>query len=402
MLHSLDIFTLGVCSMLASGAFGTVFFVLWHRRPPERHLLHWAWSNWLYVFVLLALYTSGTGHPALGAIFLALMGLSDVLVVTGVYRAEEVRPFRLWMIIPPLAAASTHLAPAFLGEQNGSVVTDVIQALGLAIAMGLCGITVLREHGQLAPSRGRRIAGFAMLAYLPGYVAVIVIRIWFPESNALLPRIPIVSDQILLGILNLGLLAIPNERAHERLRIAASRDPLTGAWNRAGLANLAPHLLQSGGAVVAIDIDLFKSINDRHGHATGDGVLVCVAEAARSLVDPMHGALFRIGGDEFIAIVPKCNQQDAAYFADQLRRIAHGASGLPPWTLSIGIALIQTGPVDVEQAIKHADTALYRAKALGRDRVQVDTPAGESLGGQSSGLYCRHEPSHGATNFDLS
>jgi diguanylate cyclase (GGDEF)-like protein len=374
MLQSLDIFTLGVCSILASGAFGTVFFVLWQRRRSERHLLHWAWSNWLYAAVLLTLFVSGSGSPLVATACFALMGVSDVLVVSGVYRVDEARPLRSWMIIPPLATAMTHVMPALLGKQAGSVSADVIEALGLAVAIGLCGVAILQERGQLASSRGRRIAGFAMLAYLPGYAAVIVIRIWFPESSALLPRIPILSDQILLGLLNLGLLAIPNERAHERLRIAASRDPLTGAWNRTGLAMLGPSLLQAGGAVVAIDIDLFKAINDKYGHAAGDEVLVAVAEAARSLVEPMQGALFRIGGDEYIAIAPQCDAQEALHLADRLRRSAHGAPGLPPWTLSIGIALIGNGPMEVEQAIKCADMALYRAKALGRDRVQLEGP----------------------------
>ena len=373
MLQSLDIFTLGLCSTLASGAFGVVFFALWRRAPAERHLLHWALSSWFYGLVLVSLFTIARDSLPLGALFFMLMGFTDVLIVSGIHRFDGEVPFCRWMVIPVLAPMLGHSLPILLGSGDHSPLAEVSEAIGLAVAMGLSGLAVLRTRRGAATSRARTIAGLALLAYVPGYVAVIVITIWFPQSSALLPRIPMLADQLLLGVLNLGLLAIPAERAHERLRMAASRDPLTGAWNRDGLARLGADLLRPGGAVIAIDIDRFKEINDDHGHGSGDDVLVAVAKATSNLVAPRDGELFRIGGDEFVAILPKCDATEGRRLAERLRHSGEHASGLPDWTLSIGIALVEDQELDVETAIKSADEALYRAKALGRDRAHLVT-----------------------------
>ena len=101
-------------------------------------------------------------------------------------------------------------------------------------------------------------------------------------------------------------------------------------------------------------------------------MLVAVADAASILVTPQDGAVFRIGGDEFLAILPECDAAKGRQIADKLRRVDDG-DGLPDWTLSIGIALVETHALDVEAAIKSADDALYRAKALGRDRIHLVT-----------------------------
>jgi diguanylate cyclase (GGDEF)-like protein len=371
MFESLDIFTLGLCSTLANGAFGAVFFTLWRRWPGERHLLHWAMSGWVYAAVLIAFYSPlGNSLFATGILF-ALVGLSDVLVVSGLNHLDGQPPFRRWMAIPLLPASLGYLIPALFGLDEGSALAEAGEALGLGLAMGSCGIAVLHEGRGITASAGRRIAGFALLAYLPAYLTVVIVGIWFPESSAMLLRIPMMADQLLLSILNLGLLAIPAERAQERLQLAASRDPLTGVWNRDGLARLGPDLLRAGGAVIAIDIDHFKAINDEHGHRSGDDVLIAVASAAEGFVERQGGAVFRTGGDEFVAIVPRCDAVGGQRIADRLLQAEGDGSELPRWTLSIGIALVQRDAPVVDDAIKSADDALYRAKTLGRNRAQL-------------------------------
>jgi diguanylate cyclase (GGDEF)-like protein len=367
MIPSLDIFTLGLCSTLASSAFGAVFFVLWRRRPEERYLLHWAMSSWIYAVILVALYSPAGHYLASATLLFALMGLTDILIVSGVYSFGGEQPFRRWMVVPVLATSLGHALPLLLHSPHA----EAWRALGLGIAMGLSGLAVMREGGRLSPSWGRRIAGGALLTYLPGYLCVIAMGLWFPQTQTMLPLIPMIADQMLLGVLNLGLLAIPAERAHEHLRTAASRDPLTGAWNREGLARFGPDLVQPGGAVIAIDIDHFKAINDAHGHGSGDQVLMAVADAAESLVRQRGGAVFRTGGDEFVAIVPRCDAAAGQRIADRLRHANDSDDGLPPWTLSIGIAIVGAKAPDVDDAIKCADEALYRAKAMGRNRAQL-------------------------------
>ncbi|RVT94355.1 hypothetical protein [Sphingomonas crocodyli] len=157
MLQSLDIFTLGVCSTLASSAFGTVFFALWRRDPAERHLLHWALSSWIYAVVLVGLFAS-VGHSlALGAMFFALMGFTDILVVSGVYRLNGETPFRRWMIVPILAPPIGHSLPILLGVADHSPLAEVSEAIGLAIAMGLSGLAVFaRAAASIRAARRSR------------------------------------------------------------------------------------------------------------------------------------------------------------------------------------------------------------------------------------------------------
>lgn len=371
MLQSLDTFTLSVGSILASSAFGTVFVALWLRRRSERHLLYWAGSSWLYAAIIVVLHWPIARQMAIAGPVFALMGVSDILIVAGVYKLDRGHAFARWMIIPVVSTALGRILPPLLRIDPGRPAADVIEAIGLAIGMGISGIALLRAERGKAGSRGRKIAGAALLAYLPGYLAIIVLRLGYPDAMAMMQRIPLLMDQMLLGVLNLGLLAIPAERAHERLRLAASLDPLTGAWNRDGLARFGPTLLRPGSAVIAIDIDYFKTINDRHGHSAGDQVLVALARNVKQLVEPQQGALFRLGGDEFVAIVPECGFADAERIADSLRHFKQEPGDLPHSTLSIGIALVGRTAPGIEEAIKSADAALYRAKALGRNRAAL-------------------------------
>ncbi len=174
-------------------------------------------------------------------------------------------------------------------------------------------------------------------------------------------------------MLDLGLLAMPGERAQARLREAALRDPLTGAWNRGGLASLAPRLLRPGNAVLVLDVDHFRGINDRHGHGIGDRVLTALVESART-VPPATGAeIARLGGDEFVMVLPESSRAESSWLADEvrqtLRRRLNRMPDLPPCTISLGVAAIEPGDRDFTQAVERADGALYRAKAQGRDRV---------------------------------
>ena len=188
-------------------------------------------------------------------------------------------------------------------------------------------------------------------------------------GNDWLALIPMISDQLLLGLLNLGLLAIPIERAQARLREMALRDPLTGCWNRAGYETLSFRKPGNGGMIVAIDIDHFKQINDRWGHAAGDDALVALARAARTLAEPLGGDVARMGGDEFLILLPNRSELDARSFANQLRNALAKTSVSEPWTISLGLARFNAGETDYAAAARRADASLYRAKHQGRDRV---------------------------------
>lgn len=187
---------------------------------------------------------------------------------------------------------------------------------------------------------------------------------------------------------------------HNGLR-AAVTDPLTGLYNRRyalpHLARLAEQSARSGRrfAVMLADLDHFKAINDRYGHATGDAVLVEVAQRLRANLRAVD-LVARIGGEEFLIALPDTNRTEARVAARRLCRIiAQEPFVLPgkampiPLTVSIGVAMghkaacgtIKTFPASdrphdaVQHLLQQADEALYGSKACGRNQVTLGKPA---------------------------
>lgn len=365
-----DLETLRLCSTVASMAFATVFAVLWCTRRGETHLLYWMGSLGIYGLVLLVFgyvpHDSWIGTCALLIIF----AFTNLLVLAGVRRFEGQRAFQRWMLVPLLLPAIGHAMVALLPVPANPVAALLLsgaEGIGLLLSIAMiAGATVLGFRAR--PSWGRRIAGFALFGYAPAYLVAMVMAAIGIEPHELIAVIPLLADQIFLGMLSLGLLSMPGERARDQLREAALRDPLTGAWNRTGLAAAQARLMVAGAIVVAIDIDHFKAINDRHGHDAGDQVLITLSLHACTLADRLGGAFARVGGDEFIAILPP--GADAHRFADRLCALGRRhALEQRSWTISIGLALVEAGDTSFHDARHRADGRLYQAKAAGRDQV---------------------------------
>ncbi len=167
-------------------------------------------------------------------------------------------------------------------------------------------------------------------------------------------------------------------RLNRELESLARTDALTGTPNRmaANEALLREFARFKRGhppyAVLMMDIDHFKRINDTYGHATGDDILRSVASIIR---DAIRGTDFfgRVGGEEFMALLLATDQIQAESVAEKLRSIVE-STGLEPVgtvTISIGACIVQTSDRNPDDALKRADEALYRAKAAGRNRVVV-------------------------------
>lgn len=176
---------------------------------------------------------------------------------------------------------------------------------------------------------------------------------------------------------------------------AAVSDPLTGLHNRRyampHLARVAEHAAATGRsfAVMVADLDHFKQINDMYGHVSGDAVLV---EAARRLRENLRGVdlLARIGGEEFLIVMPATPFSEARVAASRLCRKIGGDSFIVPGTnepinvtISIGVTMGGAGgkrdlsgnPLDANQLLDAADKALYEAKLQGRNQVNLARPA---------------------------
>jgi diguanylate cyclase (GGDEF)-like protein len=171
--------------------------------------------------------------------------------------------------------------------------------------------------------------------------------------------------------------------AREALRVQATHDPLTGLWNHAAIFDTLRTELERASrerthlGLIMADLDHFKQINDTHGHMAGDTALREVARRLRSAVRP-YDAIGRYGGEEFLAVVPGCDSAGAFSQAERLRdavcrdpvQISSGT--VITLTLSMGVAA-STKPreSDLDEMLRAADAALYRAKRNGRNRAEL-------------------------------
>ncbi|WP_372867927.1 GGDEF domain-containing protein [Pseudomonas sp.] len=235
------------------------------------------------------------------------------------------------------------------------------------------------------PLRG----ALAALVSLWGFYVVLDVVMWTGE-----PLQPISRDALLaVHLFNLSVvfamfsylsffyLKIVSS-AQRKLRKMAATDPLTGLLNRRHIIDLAERELARFQrnlhpiGLLLLDIDHFKSINDNHGHEIGDKVLVDVANCIKAVLRN-HDLIARWGGEEFLAVLPDTNLEQARASAERVRQ----ALMQQRWcfdgktvalTISVGVSEFQEGD-ELKSAINRADKALYRCKDDGRNRVEVCT-----------------------------
>jgi diguanylate cyclase (GGDEF)-like protein len=170
----------------------------------------------------------------------------------------------------------------------------------------------------------------------------------------------------------------------EALRDQATHDSLTHLWNRATIYEILQreldHIRRTNTtlSVILVDIDYFKRINDTYGHLIGDAVLRETAHCMQAVLRP-YDNIGRYGGEEFLLVLPECDTAGAMTLAERLRTtIATKAltlvEGMTPLTVSLGVATSSLAR-ETESLISAADTALYRAKNNGRNRVELATVA---------------------------
>jgi diguanylate cyclase (GGDEF)-like protein len=171
------------------------------------------------------------------------------------------------------------------------------------------------------------------------------------------------------------------EELNRELVRTARLDPVTGIGNRRALDEAMLVLAGTRLAAVLLDLDHFKSFNDRNGHLAGDGALSRVGGILRQAVR-REDLVFRYGGEEFLILLPGSDRDDAANLAERVRLAVQRDPQVGPWglTVSLGVAVADrfsaSNPLGL---LRRADAALYQAKRTGRNRVVVDDPASPAL-----------------------
>jgi diguanylate cyclase (GGDEF)-like protein len=187
---------------------------------------------------------------------------------------------------------------------------------------------------------------------------------------------------IITATSSLGLAAFAHAlmQAESQKRSESVYDVLTGLPNRRGMElrfdDLRASAVQTSSplALLLCDLDMFKSINDAHGHQRGDAVLTAAAEAIRHCLRPTE-LVFRVGGEEFLVLVAGCGPEGALSVGERVRGAVESArpGGLPV-TCSVGVGAATGAEIDFDGMFGAADRALYEAKRAGRNRVEL-TPS---------------------------
>lgn len=273
------------------------------------------------------------------------------------------------------------------------VVENMLARVSIASILGayLAGAGVWDLWCHRADGLRARWSVMAVFASFTVFMTVrAVIAPWAPFPFGAAPMDPlwfalfmwiVVAHATFAGILFLVMLL---ERREAEQRSFAMSDPLTGLMNRRAFADFADRMerrrtgLRGSMALLVLDLDHFKSVNDRYGHEVGDRMLELFARVAEQCVRP-DDQLFRMGGEEFCFALPETSMNEARAIADRVRGAfsqvtVETTAGLARSTVSIGVAA-SPHAVSIDLLLAAADAAVYEAKARGRDCVVVAEPS---------------------------
>lgn len=283
-------------------------------------------------------------------------------------------------VLAGVAVAAYNLAHLRLGAELTAAHMAVMFSFGLFVFTAGNALVIALARRKLSPVQSVLVVSNATLA------AAALARTWYAAaSDQWLPGANLPFNQILFAIAYVSsladgfafLLLVKEDSDRDLLRLATT-DALTGLSNRRDFMERTEaawrlHLrLGQPMAVVMLDLDHFKSLNDRHGHAVGDTALRMTGEVLRQSLRDVD-ICGRLGGEEFALALPGSGVEEARVVAERLRQAVaalrfDSAQGAVGFTASFGVAAV-CGDQGVEQALSQADRQLYQAKAAGRNQV---------------------------------
>jgi len=266
----------------------------------------------------------------------------------------------------------------------------ISRELLLAALLGSAARAVFRRNGP--PGRVPRLTG-ALFALVAGLMLVRAVHeLFWPISWADVMK-PTFINLLCLGSLALlpllatvGFLLMCTERGQEELERTARLDFLTGIFNRRAIEDLASRAISAARrhgiplAIMIVDLDHFKRINDSHGHEVGDNALLETVRRMRAALRA-EDLVGRLGGEEFVAVMPDIDLASAHAAAERLRRnfaetpmlLNNGSESIEVTvTVSIGVTALEPGDLLFSHLLRRADQAMYAAKAGGRNLVMLD------------------------------
>ena len=379
----LDVYTLFMVTIYVEAILGLLLLFAWSQNSSIYGVAWWGFSDLMRAMSLVLFGLHGS-IPNVFSIDLAnaILFSSFAVTWTGARLFDGRRPHPLGLI----AGAAIWLV--FCRIPGAMEMNDVRVLLSSSIVAAYTWLTAYEFwRGRSEPLVSRWPAILVLFAH----GALFLLRTplarmlpWSPTNEVFgSVWLTVMSFEALLFTIAISfiLLAMAKERTEFRHKTAAMVDPLTGIANRrAFLDEGAQRMKRQGvngrpGAVLLIDLDHFKSINDRFGHAIGDRVLQVFAERARANIKNTD-VIGRFGGEEFAAVLYDVDRERALITAERIRSAFAAAAvevdGRPVMaTVSIGMVFNEDSTFDVSVLLAQADQALYHAKERGRNRVEI-------------------------------
>jgi len=383
MTINIDVSTLFFVTIYVESILGLLLLFVWVQNPGIRAVAWWG-SAHLMRAASVTLFGMFGDLPN----FLTIQVANALLLISFGAMWTGARVFEGRRVLPFYAVYGAFV---WLCLTQIAVVAEWPDLHGL-ISAGIIAAYIWMTAWEL--SRGRKedalISRWPTIFMLFAHGALFLLRtplsavLPWGTGNAMFQSIwlTVLSTEALLFTISIAfmVLAMAKERAEQRHKTAALLDELTGIANRRGFFAECESMRKSRvagmqTAVLLIDLDNFKQINDRFGHALGDAVIRRFAQTVSAIVRPSD--LFgRIGGEEFGLVVRNVGRDRAGVIAERIRvafaQAACDVEGQPVHaTASIGIAICDSRVFDVVALLAQADEALYRAKKMGRNRTEL-------------------------------
>jgi diguanylate cyclase (GGDEF)-like protein len=361
---------------VALAAAAALYLAVEWRSVREPSLLCWsAGFATISIGSTLALLRS-SGFLMIGIWFAnGLLVIAHLLFLLGVARFTQARLSRWWLLMPVVWLGMLSL-PADLPWSKAML---AVQSL-LVAAPTLCASSLLRPHGK----------SLSIGAVQLRYVLLIHGSIDLAAFKGEIIQVSLVEGAMAIMLIALSMTGSERYRREQQIARLAARDPLTALYNRRALDLRAPRLLAQvsparPGALLLIDIDNFKPVNDLYGHIAGDRLLIALSEMIRAVV-PRGALVARLGGDEFVILLHPASTEQIVDLGSRLRGqffqfTAQTFATPTAVTLSIGANLFDQPPASLTELIEQGDTALYETKRGGRDSIRlVDRTGASSFG----------------------
>lgn len=377
LLDQLSLLTAIACS---SAALILTLFISWLGSRKDRFLLSWSIGLVLVVGGVVAYgmtvdYYDERSHFISFA--LTLVGFAFIYFGAVQFRAKPMPVLAVVIITLGLIALT---GIPFLVGLSG--IGSILANFGLALLMAMAGYEYWAgRHEAPGPMVANAVLyGVASVSFVLCSALMIADKSWALTSRPDNWAEELNAMVMIVGLTGIGAISLTlnQSRWARHHRDEARTDSLTGLLNRRALfGRMAGTRLAPGAAVIMFDLDHFKSINDRLGHAAGDTVLEAFGQLLQS--GSRDGDIAaRLGGEEFCLVLPALARQSAASVAERIRA-AFQATGLSDRdgserTVSAGVAITGVDGELFETVLSRADIALYAAKSAGRNRVHGPAP----------------------------